>query len=313
MRIIEEYMENINISENLVIALGNFDGIHRGHRKLIEQAVAIAKEKNIKSAVFTFDIHPLRILRPEANIEIITNNYTKAKILEELGVDYLFLIKFNTNLAQMDEKKFLENLKKRFSCEVAVCGYNYTYGRDGNGNIKSLISNSKELGFELAIVDKVSYNGQDISSSLIRHKIKAGNIKEANLMLGYNYFIYGKVIKGKRLGRNLGFPTANIEIIDNLCLRNGVYISTINFDNRAYYGVSNIGRNPTVGDKKRMLETHIFNFNEDIYEKEICVELLEFIRSETKFNSVEELKERVFKDIAAAKAYFKNNDIYNPF
>lgn len=312
MKIIEEYIENINISEKLVIALGNFDGVHRGHRKLIEQAVRISKEENIKCAVFTFDIHPLKILKPEVHVKTITSNSTKAKIIENLGIDYLFFIKFNETLANMDEKEFIKLLKSSFNCEVIVCGYNYTYGKFGNGNVNTLINHRKELHYKLSIVDKVSFKGQDISSSIIRHKIENGDIREANELLGYNYFLLGKVIKCKQLGRVLGFPTANIEVLDNICLKNGVYISLTNVDGRIYPSISSIGKNPTVGDKKRMFETHIFDFNKDIYDKEISVEIVEFIRPETKFNSIEELKNRVFMDIEIAKQYFSDKNIYNP-
>lgn len=311
MKIIEEYIENININDKLAIALGNFDGIHLGHRKLIEQAITLSKLMDIKSAVFTFDSHPLKLLKPGANIKIITNNDTKAKIIENLGIDYLFFIKFNEKLANMDEKKFVQLLKSNFKCDAIVCGYNFTYGKDGNGNVSTLLRHRKELNYKISIVDKISYDGQNISSSHIRHLIESGNIRESNKLLGYNYFIFGKVIKCKQLGRQLNFPTANIEILDNICLRNGVYISLTNINGKQYASISNIGKNPTVGDIKRMLETHIFDFNEDIYGKEICVELIEYVRDETKFKSIEELKNRVFMDIDIAKAHFSNNNIYN--
>jgi riboflavin kinase / FMN adenylyltransferase len=311
MKIIEDYIENINIDEKLSIALGNFDGIHLGHRQLIEKAVALSKELNIKSAVFTFDIHPMKVLRPEAHIKIITDNNAKAKIIEELGVDYLFFVKFNTNLAQMNEKKFVELLKYNFNCEAIICGYNYTYGKYGHGNVNTLLNHKKEFNYKLSIFDKISLNGQDISSSHIRHLIEAGNITDANILLGYNYFIAGEVIKCKQLGRKLGFPTANIEIADNLCLKNGVYISIATIDGKRYKAVSSIGKNPTVMDKKRMFETHIFDFDKDIYGKEICVELIDFIRGENKFDSIDELKVRVFMDIDIAQKYFLSNDIYN--
>lgn len=304
MEIIERYIEDIEINESLCIALGNFDGIHLGHQKLIQKAVAISKEMNIKSAVFTFDIHPLKVLKPEAKVKIITDNATKARIIESLGVDYLFLIKFNENLANMDEKKFLITLKNNFKCETIICGYNYTYGRSGHGNVSTLLAHKSELKYKLIIIDKISYNGQDISSSKIRHLIQNGNIKEANRLLGYNYLIIGKVIKCKQLGRKLGFPTANIEISENIALKNGVYITLAMIDGKEYHGVSSIGKNPTVSDTKRMFETHIFDFDEDIYDKEISVKLLEFIRGEVKFNSIEELKNRVFMDMDIAKKYF---------
>lgn len=310
MKIIEENIDNININEKLSIALGNFDGIHRGHKRLIEEAVRISKDMNIKSAVFTFDINPLKILKPDANVKIIINNASKIKIIENMGVDYLFLVKFNENLANLDEKKFVETLKTNFMCEAIICGYNYTYGKYGHGNVNNLKRHAKEMGYKLSVIDKVTYDGQDISSSIIRHKIENGNLHDANLLLGYNYFIDGTVVKCKQLGRKLGFPTANIEILDNLCLKNGVYITLTYIDGKKYPSVSSIGKNPTVGDLKRMFETHIFDFYGDLYGKNISVELLEFTRGEVKFSSVEELRERVHRDMAEARVYFSNKNYF---
>jgi riboflavin kinase/FMN adenylyltransferase len=313
MKIIEDFIENIIINEELAIALGNFDGIHLGHRALINKTVKKALELKIKSAVFTFDAHPLRILKPEAaaDVKIINNNSTKAKIIEELGVDYLFFVKFDKKLANMHEKKFVETLKNNFKCKAIVCGYNYTYGRGGHGNVNTLIENKKEFNYEFFVCDKISLHGQDISSSHIRDLIESGNIKAANELLGYNYFLFGKVIKCKQLGRQLGFPTANLEVVDNICIRNGVYVSVTTIDGVKYKSVSSIGKNPTVQDKKRKLETHIFDFDKDIYGEEIYVELIDFIRGENKFNSIEELKKRVYLDMDIAKKYFLHNNVYN--
>lgn len=304
MKIIEKSIDSIQVNEKLSIALGNFDGIHRGHKKLIEEAVRISREMNIKSAVFTFDVHPFKILKPEANVKTIISNDTKIKIIENMGVDYLFLVKFDEKLADMDEKKFLETLKKNFKCEALVCGYNYTYGKYGHGNVSTLKNHKKELDYKLSVIDKVTYRGQEISSSVIRHRIENGNMQEANLLLGYNYFIEGTVIKCKQLGRKLGFPTANIEILDNLCLKNGVYITMTEFEGQKYPSISSIGKNPTVGDLKRMFETHIFDFEGDLYGKEITVELLKFTRGEVKFASIDELTKRVHRDMMEARQYF---------
>lgn len=311
MKIIEDYIYNIDICENLSVALGTFDGVHRGHQELIKRAVTEAKEMNIKSAVITFDVHPLKVLKPDAHVKIITNNTMKAEILEELGVDYLIFVKFTKELAHIDEKAFVETLSSRFHAKSVTCGFNYTYGRLGHGNTSTLKSHQKEFNFKLHVIDKITYKGEDISSSLIRHKIEHGNIEAANGLLGYTYFIKGNVIQGKQLGRTLGFPTANIEITDSLCLKNGVYISVVELDGKFLPGVSSIGRNPTVGDAKRMFETHIFNFDNDIYGEEIKVRLLGFIRAECRFNSIEELRDRVFLDMDLARNYFSEHDIYN--
>lgn len=311
MEIIEEYINNININDELSIALGTFDGIHRGHHKIIEQAVELSKKLNIKSAVMTFDIHPTKILKPESHIKIITNNRVKAEIIEAMGVDYLFFIKFNREFANMNELEFLSVLKNKFNCRAVVCGYNYTFGKYGEGNTTTLNNYKNELQYTLNIIGKVKYKAHIISSSMIRGKVESGNIKEANELLGYNYFIKGKVLRCKQLGRKLGFPTANIEIDDDICLKNGVYITITCFEGKKYASISSVGKNPTIGDKKRMVEAHLLDFEEDLYDKEIKVEFLEFVRGEMKFKSVEELKNRVHEDINNAKVYFSSINIYN--
>lgn len=310
MKIIEGNMDQINCNEKLSLALGNFDGIHRGHRKLILEARSIAEEMGIKSGVLTFDVNPLHILKPDAQVKLILGNKEKIKMIEELGVDYLFILHFNEKLANLEEKVFLEALMDRFNCGAIVCGYNYTYGKYGHGNVNSLKRHQAELHYRLSVMSKVTYEGIDVSSTIIRHKIENGQLAKANELLGYHYFIEGTVIQGKQLGRKLGFPTANIEITDNLCLKNGVYITLATIDGKKYEGVSSIGKNPTVGDQKRMFETHIFDFDGDLYGKNISVELLAFTRGELKFPSIEVLKERVHQDMEQARAYFSNS-IYN--
>lgn len=311
MKIIEDRFENILVKDELSIALGTFDGVHRGHKEIIETAVLEAKKRGIKSAVFTFNKHPFEVLKPDASINLLTDSFTKSEIIKSLGVDYLFFIEFSRNFAGIEPDEFLDLLKNRLNACVLVCGFNYTFGKFGRGDINLLMRSQDKLDYNLNVIDKVSFQGRDISSSIIRNKIELGDIEEANQLLGHKYPFIGKVIKGKQLGRLLGFPTANISIPDNLCIKNGIYITFVYVDGVCYPSVSNIGYSPTFNQNKRLIEAHIFNYSGDLYSKVIKVEFLKFIRNEMKFSSMDELKEQVFSDMNTAKTYFSSTGVYN--
>ncbi|MCX7883927.1 MAG: bifunctional riboflavin kinase/FAD synthetase [Caloramator sp.] len=305
MIVIEDKIQNIKVQEDLCIALGTFDGIHIGHQKLIKEAVSVAKSKKIKSAVFTFNKHPFNVLKPKHNIKIITDNKTKIQIFKSLGVDYVFFIDFDIEFANMERDDFLNCLHNQFNVKSIICGYNFTFGRLGTGNVDFLRKCQNIYEYDLKVIEKVTYNNTIISSSKIRKKIEEGNIEEANIMLGYNLFFYGAVIEGKHLGNKLGFPTTNTDIPANLCLRNGVYITQTYIDKKKYPSISNIGFAPTLDGKKRILETHILNVCENLYNSFIKIEFLKFLRDEVKFNNITELKNKVYDDIYTAKKYFE--------
>lgn len=304
MKIIEESLYNIKMNERLCIALGTFDGVHSGHKKIIQDVVNTSRGKNIKSAVLTFDNHPNTILKPDEGIMLITDNKAKARILSSLGVDYLFFIKFDNEFANTEAREFIKILRNNFNAEVLACGFNYSFGKKGKGNIQLLQKLKSEFNYELHVIDRVTYHNHIVSSSAIRKKLEAGKISDANSLLGHKLFYTGIVKKGKMLGRSLGFPTANIEVIKNSCLKNGVYITNTYIEGKAYNSISNVGYNPTVGNDKRNIETYILDFDDNLYGKEIKIEFLEFIREEKKFESVDELKKRVDRDINTARKYF---------
>jgi riboflavin kinase / FMN adenylyltransferase len=307
MKVVKSSLKDIQMTDHLSIALGTFDGVHRGHQRLIKQAVISANKRNIKSAVLTFNKHPLSVLKPESNVKIITDNETKAQLIESLEVDFLFFIDFNDDFANTEYIDFLKILKNQYNADVITCGYNYSFGKYGRGNPQLLNYHKDDLNYDLNVVEKISYKNHNISSSIIRDKIYSGKIDEANILLGYNYYCSGEVISGKKLGSTLDFPTANIRIDENLCLANGVYISMAYIEGKLYPSISNVGYTPTIESKHRTLETHIFNYSENLYGKHLKVELLSYVRGEIKFSSVTELKNRVFSDIETAKKYFLEN------
>jgi riboflavin kinase/FMN adenylyltransferase len=312
MKIIEESLYNIKMNDRLCIALGTFDGVHCGHKKIIQDVVNTAKQRNIKSAVLTFDKHPFTVLKPDEKIKLITDNNVKSDIISSLGVDYLIFVKFDEEFANIEAEEFVKLLKNNLNAEILACGYNYSFGKKGKGNIQLLQKLRNEFNYELHVMDRVTHNNHIVSSSVIRKKIEAGKISDSNILLGYKLFYTGVVAKGKMLGRSLGFPTANIEIIENSCLKNGVYITKTYINGQIYDSISNVGYNPTVGNSVRNIETYIFDFDGDLYGIEIKIEFLEFIREEKKFQSVEELRKRVIRDIDTAKKYFLNMNIYKP-
>lgn len=306
MKIIKENFYDIKIEEETCIALGTFDGVHTGHRRIIDGVVKSAKEKGMKSAVLTFDKHPLTILRPKEEVKLIIDNSVKAEIISRLGVDYLIFINFDEEFAKVEARAFIDALITNFNAKVLACGYNYNFGFKGMGNVELLRELEKKLFYKLSVMERVTYHNHIVSSSDIRNKIQAGKIPDANTLLGYKLFYKGIVETGNKLGRHLGFPTANIEIIQNSCLKNGVYITNTYIEGNSYQSVSNVGFKPTIGEHKRNIETYILDFEDNLYGKEIKVEFLEFIRDEKKFDSIEELKKRVHRDISTATEYFSN-------
>lgn len=311
MKIIEENIENINIHDNLCVALGTFDGVHIGHRKIINSTVQKANEMGIKSAVLTFDNHPLSIIRPDKKIVIITEKNIKSNIMESLGIDYLFNIKFDINFSNILPVNFIKLLIQNLNAKALTCGYNYTFGKMGQGNTELLESYKEMFDYNLMVIKPVKYENQVVSSSLIRSKILSGDIKDANVLLGYNLYFKGNVVEGKKLGKKLGFPTANIYISENQCIKNGVYATRTYIKGEAFPSISNVGYNPTFENEIRVVETYIFNFNENIYGKELKVELIDFIREDKKFLSIDDLKNQVLNDIERVRECFNNNNVYN--
>ncbi|KRQ86995.1 Riboflavin biosynthesis protein RibF [Caloramator mitchellensis] len=304
MVILENEFVKLNNDEKLVVALGTFDGLHLGHRAIIESAKQISKRKGIKSAVLTFEKPVFTYFNKNASDYLITPKNIKNELIKSLDIDYLFYVKLEKNFLSLSQERFLLMLKQNINVDTIVCGYNYTFGKNANGNTEYLIKNANYFGLDVVVCDEFTIEGEKVSSSIIRDLLKVGNLNYANKLLGYNYYIKGYVSRGKQLGARLGFATANLIIEPNLCIRNGVYITKTIIDGIEYHSVTNIGINPTFDSKERVLETHILSFTDNLYEKEIKIELLEFIRDEIKFNNIDDLKKRIELDIQFVKKYF---------
>lgn len=295
--IIIKSINSIDSIEKSVITIGNFDGLHKGHQVLIKEAVKSANTKGIKSVLFTFENHPSNYFAKSPIKNIITNK-EKLNRVKRLGIDIVVMIPFDEYMTKISPIKFVkEILIEKLGAKKIVVGHDFTFARKKEGNTKLLEKLSNEYGFELEIINPIKINDIRVSSTYIRQLVAEGCVEKVKEYLGYNYEIKGQVIKCKQLGRTIGFPTANIEISDDLLIpRSGIYVTRVYVDGNVHYGATNIGYNPTVNGDKLSIETNILNFDEDIYGQVIKIEFLERIRDEKKFNSLDELKAQLKKD-----------------
>jgi len=285
-----------------VITLGNFDGLHLGHQELIKLIIQRAKETASLSMVVTFRPHPLKILAPEKCPPLISIYEEKILLLEKLGIDVLVKIPFTLDFSAMEPRDFVKNvLCNLLGAKEIFVGCNYRFGKGRKGDIRMLRELGKEFGFVVREIEQVSLNGEVISSTRIRELIKNGEIEYAAKLLGRPYALCGIVIKGDGRGKGLGFPTANIASRHSLIPSNGVYAVRLFVRDKHYNGVVNIGIRPTFDAKSPAIETHIFDFDEDIYGEEITVYFIRKIREEKKFQDAEALIKQIMSDIETAK------------
>ncbi len=295
-------LSQLHITEKTAVTLGKFDGLHRGHKKLLNQVIR-KKEEGYLSAIFTFDMPPKNVLKGTNGRSILTNE-ERTELLKRYRIDILFECPFTKEIAGMDPEEFVVNiLLKQMNAGYIVVGDDFRFGHERAGDIYLLDRLSRKYHFKLLVLAKEQYEGRDISSTYVREVLKEGNMELAGLLLGYPYFVTGAVVRGKQLGRKLGVPTLNqIPKENKLLPPNGVYASRINMDGKVYYGMTNIGIRPTVEDAGvRNVETCLFDFDEEIYGRNIKVELLTFERPEQKFTSIEELKAQLLRDMEITK------------
>lgn len=301
-----------NITET-VIALGNFDGVHKGHQELIKRTVKSAKESRLKSAVFTFTNHPKNVLSSRPIIKNIMYPEDKADIINSLGVDYLFSLKFDQVIQRLSAEEFVQKLLiESFKMKEAYCGFNYSYGYKAEGNPETLIKAGLRDGFDIHVLEPYKIENNLVSSTMIRKLISEGKVGECKKYMGRNYMVRGEVVVGNKIGRTIGFPTSNLLIDDTMATpSHGVYVTYCKYNGVDYQGITNVGIKPTIGDNKKNIETHIFNFSTELYGKQIRVEFLERLRPEFKFSSVQALSEQIAKDCIEAKRYHEQIDIKN--
>lgn len=289
---------DFHVDEPSVISFGKFDGLHRGHEFLMEKQIEQSNLHGYKRIIFTFDIPPKsEVLGIESKV-IITND-EKEYVFEESGVDYLIECPFVPEVMNMEADVFVRWIVKNLNVKCIVVGNDFHFGHNRAGDHRLLAQMADEMGYELIVVDKIKDGDRDISSTYIREEIAAGHIGKANELLGYPFFIKGKVVHGRQIGRTIGIPTVNLTIPqEKLLPPNGVYMTKVLVKDNWYLGVTNIGCKPTIsGENPIGAETYIIDFSQNVYGQEILVELHEFIRPEMKFDSIEELKGQMSADI----------------
>lgn len=298
--------------ERMVLALGYFDGLHKGHQMVINKAKEIAAEKGLKSAVMTFDPHPSVILKKadQQAAAIITLD-EKIRLLEEMDIDVLIIVKFTEQFAALRPQEFVDEFIIGLNVEHVVAGFDFTYGHMGKGTMETLPFHSRNE-FLQTTVEKQTDHDRKISSTLIREVLRSGDVSYAMCLLGRPHYVKGTVIHGDKRGRTIGFPTANVDVDESYIVPpTGVYAVKIAIDGTEYEAVCNIGYKPTFKEERAVkpsVEVHIFQFNSEIYGKEVIISWYKRIRSEQKFHNVEELISQIGKDKDAAEQYFIENN-----
>ncbi len=294
------HISDLNNAEGSIVTIGTFDGVHLGHQKIIKRLIDIKNKQGGNTLVFTFDPHPRKVLFPhQTDLKLITTTDEKCSLLKKFGIDNVVVFPFTKEFAAMQATQYVnEIIAKGLNTKTLVIGYDHRFGSSREGNIDTLKKLAPPNNFIVEEILAEEINQINISSTRIRKAIDEGDLDTANSFLGYSFFITGKVVKGKQLGRTLGYPTANIyvEDPDKLLPKIGVYSVNILL-NKKYRGMLNIGLNPTTDiDKKLKIEVNIFDFNEDIYEKEVTIEFVKRIRDEKKFANLDELKAAMAED-----------------
>ncbi len=287
--------------KNPVVTIGNFDGIHLGHKSIISRAKYLAKEIEGETVILTLWPHPRIVLnKASSDLKFLTLIDEKIEILERTGVDHLVILPFTKEFSNVSYHKFVvDYILEKIQTKKIIVGYNHHFGKNREGNFESLKKLATEYNFYAEQKNPEIVDGLSVSSSEIRNALLKGKVQLANKFLGYNYFINGGVVEGKKLGRSIGFPTANIDVRDNLKLipREGVYVTKVHVNSNVYGGMMNIGIKPTVDHSGRQsLEVNLFDFNDDIYGQNVKIEFIKRIRDEKKFSGLQELKEQLSMD-----------------
>ena len=295
-------------TQNLCLCIGNFDGVHLGHQYIIKKIINSSRSDNLKSAIMTFVPHPkIYFKRTDNNFNIITNDYKK-KFLNSLGVENYIEYKFNKTLSNLEAINFIEKiLVKQLHVKKIIVGKDFRFGKDRKGDTALLKKLSNKYHYKLSIIGHIKNKKTNLkfSSSLIRKNINEGSFEKVSEALGRNWFMQGKIVKGNQKARIINFPTANMNPGNYILPKKGVYCVNAVFQGNLYKGIANFGERPTVKGVNLLLETHIFEFNRDIYGKELTVEFLTFIRPEKKFKDFKSLSNQIQKDVIKAKKYHK--------
>ena len=309
---IRENLQDYNSTKPSVVTIGTFDGVHIGHKKIINQLITISLKNNLTSILLSFFPHPKMVLQNDNELKLINTIQEKEGLLNSLNLDYLIIKEFTKDFSRLSALEFVRDiLVNKLNAKHIIIGYDHHFGRNRTANIEQL----KEFGelYDFKVTEILAQDIDDIaiSSTKIRKALINGEIKLANKFLGYNFFFNGDVVHGNNIGKTISFPTANIKVDQpyKLIPKNGVYIVKTIIDNQTTFGMMNIGYNPTFNRKQKSIEIHFLNFNKNIYHKNLTIEMIMRIRNEIKFNSVEDLKKQLEQDKLSTLNYIKSLNI----
>ncbi|MCK5130458.1 MAG: bifunctional riboflavin kinase/FAD synthetase [Clostridiales bacterium] len=292
------------------LALGNFDGIHLGHQSLIKDMVSLALKNNATPSVCIFSPHPMKVLFPEDSPKMLTTLEYKKNALYAMGIVNIHILPFSEDIHNMHGIDFLDMLKVQYDVGLFAIGYNYAFGKNGKWKAKDIKKYCKNNNIKSYILEKYMIEGLEVSSTIIRENIKSGQLDIANKLLGRPQIIEGVVIEGSKLGRDINFPTANIAFDEELCYPPfGVYFTITKVDGTWHYSVTNIGNKPTIADSIVNIETHILNYDANIYGKKIYVGFMKKLRNQIRFDDIESLQSQILQDSEMAKEMSKNVDL----
>ena len=301
---------NFYTDEKTFVTIGTFDGVHFGHKKILEKLVSEAKEAGKKAILLTFFPHPRMVLQKNATIELLNTIDERAKLLEKTGLDYLIIHPFDKAFSKTTALEFVkEILVNTFNISKLIIGYDHHFGKNREGNIEQLTKYSHLYDFIVEEIPAQDIDDVSVSSTKIRRALANGNLKTANNYLGYNFMLNGFVVNGKKIGGTIGYPTANIDIKEDYKLipKVGVYVVKSLIENKTVYGMMNIGNRPTVNGKHQTIEVHFFDFERDLYGKNLKIELIYFLRDEHKFNSLDSLILQLKEDEQTSRNYIQDN------
>lgn len=292
------------------VTIGTFDGVHAGHQKIIERLVNSAKVANLDSVILTFFPHPRMVLQQESDIKLINSIEERKQILEKTGIDHLVVHPFTQQFSRLTALEFVRDiLVNKLKARRVIIGYDHRFGRNRTADINDLKKFGEQFGFDVEEITKEEVDQVAVSSTKIRKALQEGKVERANNYLQHPFTLTGTVVKGRGLGKEFNFPTANLEIPENYKLipKNGVYVVRSQIDGKSYFGMMNIGTNPTVGGETKTIETYFLNLDKDLYGKKLQIEMLVRIRDEKKFDSVDALKTAMKQDEAFSRQYIKDN------
>ena len=292
-------VNNFSINSPTILTLGTFDGVHKGHQKILKKLKSEAKKDSLKSVVLTFFPHPRTVLNPDSTLKLINTIDERSSLFEKSGIDILITLPFDKNFSELSPNEFVKNiLVEKLNIKKILIGYDHRFGKNRTAGIEDLKRFGLKYGFQVIEISVEEQNKVSISSTKIRNSIAKGDINKAKSYLGYDFSLKGIVIKGNAIGRTLGFPTANLNIKEDYKLipKKGVYMISTQLDNKTVYGMMNIGVKPTLELEKKSIEVNLFDWNKNLYGKEIKVSVIKYVRKEKKFDSLNDLKEQIKLD-----------------